>query len=42
MDRGDELKDLYAQYGELVLKIELLQQKYVEIRNKIAKLLENK
>lgn len=35
MTEQDELKELYRQYGEVLFRLEFLQQKYVELKSKI-------
>ena len=39
MDTQEELNELYKQYGEIVMRLEFFQQKYLEIKNKILQLL---
>lgn len=36
----ENLPELYRQYGEIILKMEILQQRYVELRTKILQELE--
>ena len=35
----DKLKELYRQYGEIVIKLEYFQGRYMEIKNQILKIL---
>ncbi len=35
----ENINELYKQYGQLVMQLEFLQQKYVEIKNKILQIL---
>jgi len=39
MENQEDLNELYKQYGEVVMRLEFFQQRYVEIKNKILQLL---